>query len=605
MKEINAKEKKCVIFVDFFDTIMHRHIHPFAMNAIRKDIQEKGIDDIFQVEKCLEIGCQYPDSKLVRRLMKYKESGSRIYIVSDFHMGKDCYEDFLTAKNINPRLFDDIFISCECGHSKEKGDLYPYVLDKVGAKAEEVIMIGDNERVDGKNAKRYGIDSIIIPHYWHKLILQLKRFLRPDYKQRAARCIRKDLYRFGSPFSEYSLLFYTATRELYRQLIDREQSNVVFLAREGHFLKRAFEAYEQVMIPEEIRVRTSYLKCSRRAAKSLSYEELAKLEKTNISLFDFLMAHGYSKTEIHEIASFYGVKDELYVSHPDLSHSQSFSGLFSTRSFIDLIEKKRKDNVIAGKQYFDNYINGDCLNLVDIGWRGHMQETIGGILGVSTLGYYVGLNDSELDLSNRVGLLFNSCPMQGVKSPYSQILKANIQLYEQLAAAPHGSAVGYTFYNGNVEVVEDWVDNEKKLYFDRIESLQKALILNIQGLAVWCENTTYQRLIKLCAKTVLWSGLFADNKRLDFLQSLDSGFVWNFDKQEKGLKYKKDGVKIKSDIIASPENYSRYFVKIQRSITNPILKALYFPFAWLLYVYICFVVGIKNIFRHEKYPANV
>lgn len=596
MASISRIEAKKVIFVDFFDTIMHRHIHALAIKAKRKDILGGMEENILPVEKYLEIGCQYPDTQLIRRLKKYKERGKRIYIVSDFQMGKDCYIDFLTAKNIDPNLFDDIFISCECAHSKAKGDLYPYVLDKIGAKAEETLMIGDNRIVDGKNAKLYGIDSIIIPHYCHKAIVQLKRFLKVDYSRVASKSIRKDLYRFGSPFSEYALLFYLSSRELYRQLIEKKQSNVVFLAREGHFLKRAFEAYEQALIPEEEWINTAYLKCSRRAAKSLSPNSLADLENTQISIYDYLMAHGFSKSEINEISSRYGLKDEIYDCSTDLCHNLSYLKLIGIQSYNELIEEKRNNNLIAGKQYFDAYDKGECLNLVDIGWRGRMQDTIGNILGKKTMGYYVGLNDSELDLSNRKGLLFNSSPIQGVKSPWSQILKANIQLYEQLTAAPHGSAVGYTFKDGQVEVVEDWVDNEKTLFCERIGSIQKELLLNIQGLAVWCDNITYRKLLKLSAKTVLRSGLFADDKRLDFLSSLDKGFVWNFDKQEKGLKYKKEGVKIKLDIITSPENYTRYFVKIQRGIARKgkLYLMLYYPLAIIIYGYIWGISILKN-----------
>lgn len=588
-------EKK-VIFVDFFDTIMHRHIHPLSVIARAKQISRDKDENYQSILKCAEIGCQYPDIQIIKRLEKYKERGKRIFIVSDFHMGKDCYIDFLTAKNIDTNLFDDIFISCECGHSKAKGDLYPYVLDIIGAKAEETLMIGDNKLVDGKNAKLYGIDSIIIPHYCHKAIVQLKRFLKVDYSRNAAKSIRKGLYRYGSPFSEYALLFYLSTRELYRQLTDKKQSNVVFLAREGHFLKRAFEAYEKVLIPEEKRINTDYLKCSRRAAQSLVPSALTELVNTKISIHDYLMAHGFSKFEINEISSRYGEIDEFYECSTDLCHNPLYLKMIGIQSFNKLVEEKRRNNIIAGKQYFEVYDKGECLNLVDIGWRGRMQDTIGNILCIKTMGYYVGLNDSELDLSNRKGLLFNSSPIHGVKTPWSQILKANIQLYEQLTAAPHGSAVGYTLKDGRVEVVEDWVENERTLYYEKIESIQKELILNIQGLSVWCEGISYHSLLKLCAKTVLRSGLFADKKRLEFLNSLDKGFVWNFDKQEKGLKYKRDGVKIKLDIITAPENYTRFFVKIQRSIAkkSKASKMLYYPLAIFLFGYIWGVCKLKN-----------
>ena len=595
MAIMSVVEKKKVIFVDFFDTIMHRHIHPLSVIARARKVSKSNGDNYLPILKCAEIGCQYPNLKLIKKLKNFKNNGKRIYIVSDFQMGKDDYIDFLKAKNIDISLFDDIFVSCECGCSKSEGGLYSYVLQKIGADATDVLMIGDNKDVDGKNAKRYGIDSLIIPHYWKKALNQVKRFLNFDYSRIAARTIRRDLYHYGSPYSEYSILFYLSTRELYKQLYDRGQKNVVFLAREGHFLKRAFDSYQRFFKDKNNSIETSYLKCSRRAAQSLIPSALKELENRQISICDYLMAHGFSKDEIDDISKKFDIQGDIH-ENTYLNQNPAYLRLLSSQSYNELIEKKRAANIKAGKQYFDTFNYGKTLNLVDIGWRGCMQDTIGKILDKNVEGYYVGLNDSELDLNNRVGLLFSSCPNQGVYSPWSQILKANIQLYEQLTAAPHGSAVGYSLNGGEPIVIEDWVENEKKLYYEKIESKQEELILNILGLAAWCEEKEYKVLLRLCAKTVLRSGLFADSNRLAFLKSLDEGFVWNFDKQTKGIKYKTNDVKVRKDIILSPEKYTRYVVKIQRSVNDKgkFAMALYYPFAILIYGYIWFINCLKN-----------
>ena len=510
-------------------------------------------------------------------------------------MGKENYIDFLIAKNIAPSLFDDIFISCECGCSKAKGDLYPYVLEKIGVPAKEVIMIGDNRKVDGHNAAKSGIESIIIPNYKQKVFNQVTKFLGVNYCKVAAKKIRKDLYRFGSPYSEYSLLFYLSTRELHRQLEIKGQRNVVFLAREGHFLKRAFDAYEAMLVTEERQIASSYLKCSRRAAQSLMPDALKNLESKVISVYDYLMSYGFSQKEIEKIASQYGVRDAIY-QRELLSHNHVYLRLLNSQKFNEMLTKKCEENIKAGRKYFEMFYTGDTINLVDIGWCGRMQDTIGNILGKKTFGYYVGLNNSEFDLNNRKGLLFCSCPAQGVISPYSQILKSNIQLYEQLASAPHGSAVGYKLVDDGVRVEEDWVENEKTLYYENIERIQKELLLNILGLAVWCEDEPYKKLLRLSAKTVLKSGLFADEKRLKFLEALDNGFVWNFNSQTKGLSYKTKDIKVKLDIITSPEKYTRYLVKIQRNVIpkSRIAKVLYFPMALLAYGYVWGVSRLKS-----------
>lgn len=576
--------EKSVIFVDFFDTIMHRHVHPLAVMKKVSELEVIGGG----TRKYMEIGCQYPDKRLIGILTKYKKLGKRIYIVSDFDMGKAYYVDFLTAKNVDVNLFDDIFVSCDCGCSKENGNLYPYVLKKLEIEAKDVLMIGDNKKVDGTNANKWGIDSWIIPHYGIKLLSQLKRVIKYDYSKSAAETIRRDLYTYGSPYAEYALLLYLTVRELYRDLNARQQRTVVFLAREGHFLRRAFEVYQHGIVDEEKRIETDYLKISRRAAQSLHPQDLKKLEEQEISIYDLLLAHGFSNEKAEMLAKEFGLTMEELCQVRPLGKSPTYLKLLARKDFCKIILERQEENQAAAKKYFSGFDKGETVNVVDIGWRGSMQDTISEILGKHTFGYYVGLNDSDRNLRERKGLLFCSCPLQGKVTPFSQVLKANIQLYEQIAAAPHGSTVGYSLRNGEAVVEEDWVENEKQLYCKQIESLQKEILLNIAGLSVWNEAQGYTKLLKLCAKTVLRSGMFANKERRDFLSYLDSGFVWNFNKQTKGLQYDSKRVKIGKDFLLHPDRYARYFVKIQRMMSHKgrMANALYYPLGVLLYFYV-------------------
>ncbi len=591
---MSKKSGKSVIFVDFFDTIMHRHVHPLAiMKKVSELVRSNGGG--YLAREYVEIGCQYPDERLIGILTRYKKQGKKIYIVSDFDMGKAYYVDFLTAKNIDVNLFNDIFVSCDCGCSKENGNLYPYVLKKLGIEAKDVLMIGDNKKVDGTNANRCGIDSWIIPHYGMKLLSQLKRFMKYDYSKDAAETIRRDLYAYGSPYAEYALPFYLTVRELYRDLNARQQKSVVFLAREGHFLRRAFDVYQHGVVDEEKRIETDYLKISRRAAQSLHPQDLKKLEEKEISIYDFLLAHGFSKEKTEMLAKEFGLSMEELCQVSPLGKSPAYLNLLARKDFCNTMLERQEECRAAAKKYFSGFDKGEIVNVVDIGWAGSMQDTISEILGKQIFGYYVGLNDSDRNLRERKGLLFCSCPLQGKVTPFSQVLKANIQLYEQIAAAPHGSAVGYSLRKGGAVVEEDWVENEKQLYYNYMEPLQKEVLLNIAGLSVWNEAQGYTKLLKLCAKTVLRSGMFANKERRDFLSHLDSGFVWNFNKQAKGLEYDSKEVKVGRDFWLHPDRYARYFVKIQRVMSQKgkMAKALYYPLGVLLYFYVGWVCVLR------------
>lgn len=337
-----------VIFTDFFDTLMFRHVHPLLVGtqavkalsrkfgvtvnvmtqlrnqnmrlslaeryaAIYRRLKEQGYlpDDVDtngfvsvarDIECAAEIGVQYPNTRLLKRLQKEKQSGTRIYIVSDFHLGKDEFRKFLIAQNIDLGIFDDIFVSDDCRASKAaSGALYTYVLDHLSIKAEDVLMIGDNAKVDGVNARALGLKTEIHRHYAAKAKYQLHRFLHRASAKRIVSTLAADCYRYNNPFAEYAVVFWAFARRLYDELTLRQQRAVTFLAREGHFLKRVFDDYNQLAIANRRRIESRYFKCSRRAAQSISETALAQLVYTQISPYDYLMSYGFTSSQVDEI----------------------------------------------------------------------------------------------------------------------------------------------------------------------------------------------------------------------------------------------------------------------------------------------------------------
>ncbi len=58
--------------------------------------------------------------------------------------------------------FENIFISSEIGYNKPQKELFDYILEKIGKRKEECIMIGDSERSDIQGAVNAGMESIYI-----------------------------------------------------------------------------------------------------------------------------------------------------------------------------------------------------------------------------------------------------------------------------------------------------------------------------------------------------------------------------------------------------------------------------------------------------------
>ena len=246
------------------------------------------------------------------------------------------------------------------------------------------------------------------------------------------------------------------------------------------------------------------------------------------------------------------------------------------------------------REAFCRYADGKGLRdgdaLVDIGWKGTMQKAIEDILGIRLKGYYLGLNGdpgNEYGI-DKTGLVFH----ENMGSEY-HVLKSNTQLYEQLAAAPHGSPRHYVENNGTVGVSLEWPEEEKFLYEKEIGRMQEELLLLSAGMAAWNGRREAFSNKDNCL-TVLRSGLFADKERIAFLKLLDNTFVYNFGNTAVGTEYQTSSVKIGPDIFYAPEQYCRYFVKLQRMLSDrPILNGLYYLVAGSYYAYVRIVLRIK------------
>lgn len=634
------------IYTDFFDTLMFRHVHPYQVlkrwsNLLAQKIEHPELAESFYnfrisnkegrynriydslyskiqqyvqllldkeefIEICLnlecgvEIGCQYVNHRYLKWLEKQKANEIPIYIVSDFHLGKKELVDFLIAQGVNPSLFDDIFVSSDYDCSKSNGSLYDRVTEITGFQPKDVLMIGDNKRVDIETAKKKGFNTKYRPNFFQHLKGRLKLRFHYDYSKRAFRAIRKSSFKYGSPFSEYSLIFYVVARELYKELEKTKETHVAFLSREGHFMERAFSEFQQISVPSDKLIKTQYLKCSRRASRTIDPVEMQNLLDKRMSITEYLKSLGFGLKDVQTTIEKFSIS-EPQNSDELLKENKILQSLLCNSEFKDFVDEKIKRNQKAFSSYVNQFIHDNKINLVDIGWGGSMQEFICKNRPIEQQGYYLGLYNSPYSLNNRKGLLFTYCPRRNVVSPYGEILRSNTQLYELLAAAPHGSALGYDFDSDETTPIvhEEWAQNERDLYENIIKESQKSLLLLIKGISAWCNEYSYKDCIKQCALIVLKSAIISSEERLKFMKNLDKGFIMNFGKETVGIKYERNWVTIKPDIIYAPERYTRYFAKLERYIIDksPKIAFLYKPLSWGLFEYISCLISLKSLFH--------
>lgn len=222
-----AKEFKELeyIFCDYYDTIIHRTVHPLKpfkiwAKAIKRDLKiQNTVNEIFQLRrssmrtlskslhvaesevrydvvmreiydglnlsvktsfetfvKCAyeadfkaEAGVQYLNKKMIKSLRQLKKEGYKIYCVSDFHSDEAMLIRLMKFHGIDD-IYDKTFVSASQKASKENnGLIFEKILKKEQIAAHTVLMIGDNPVSDVANAELHGIESHYLKRTSYKI----------------------------------------------------------------------------------------------------------------------------------------------------------------------------------------------------------------------------------------------------------------------------------------------------------------------------------------------------------------------------------------------------------------------------------------------------
>lgn len=316
------------IFVDFFDTVCFRHIHSHQVylqwaKVLRKKFPEianyysaeqivtmrneiicglemeyeeppyqkvmgtlykrfalmlgKAVseDSFISINKdidiAVELGCQYPNRVVINYLQKSKESGKKIYIVSDFYLPIDSYQFFLKNMKIES-LFDGIFVSETHNKTKRKGSLYKYIIDNLGVNPKECLMIGDSRHSDYKMAKFAGFNAKWYFPFRHKVCTNFSKQLSLDYGNSIIKKKARYLYN-NTLYEEYAVILFYFVSQLYKRVVHDKVNKLSFLSRGGFFLKVLFDEYQKTIIPNNVSIGSYYCYNSRKVCFAAESDE--------------------------------------------------------------------------------------------------------------------------------------------------------------------------------------------------------------------------------------------------------------------------------------------------------------------------------------------
>lgn len=423
-----------------------------------------------------EAQSHFINKNVVDKLKDFKSKGCKIFVVSDFYCGKDVLTVWL--KNLGVLdLFDDIFVSCDFWKSKRTGRLYKLLLKKLNLNNKDVVMLGDNRHSDCTKSRLNGISAIKINTKNEKTDGKVKRQIKYGVNYDEFNNIFDE---FGDKYnySNYAFPFYLYYKRLCEQLHKANVKNVLFMSREGQFMKKLFDEYCKI---NNYKINSHYFYVSRNSVLTASLKPLQE-ETFSIMLRSiqtmsakrFLMTLNFTNLEIDAI------KDKLSgesidKSYKNFTKSKTFFALKNCELFQKLYEKKRLEQRESLDLYLKSFnidFEKENMHLVDVGWYGTIQDYLSKYFDgkVQTIGYYVGAFDKrKFPNSIKLGLIF-ACPNNKIYG--NKILRHRRMDYEQIYRADHNRCKGYKLVDGDLKIVFGDEQDERKIFNEIIRPLQ-------------------------------------------------------------------------------------------------------------------------------------
>lgn len=370
-----------------------------------------------------EIDNSIVDKGAIVLLKKLKEQNKRIFLLSDFFIGKEFIEKLFEKLGILD-LFDDIYVSSDLKMTKSDGNIYSTIEDKKNS-----FMIGDNKKSDFIIPNSLGIQSYLIDAYkFKKIIIDLDDSYTKFCNKRFKEFVNNKKGEFAV---NYKFLFFAFCKGLYSKL--QHDDVVYFLARDGKFLKDCFDIYLNNHNLKNIKTR--YLPVSRIATMIASIDIDSMDFKEFASIFK-----GHTNWEINSTTKFLeslgisniNLSNNFNDSNKDISHkrdtdyfdSTEFQNLFENKEFKTVFKERQK----IAKTKFLSLVkekNNNRLITVDMGWCGTSQNDMRLLLpdDIKLFGYYVGTLYciGEMENSYKYGILFDYYNDSKFKSNYMEL----------------------------------------------------------------------------------------------------------------------------------------------------------------------------------------
>ena len=386
-------------------------------------------------------------------------------------------------------------------------------------------------------------------------------------------------------FYNHAFPLFLFTKRLYESLEQTKCKDVLFMSREGQFLKKLFErfcAIKKEYGQNVYDVKTHYFYGSRNSIMMASVDDLEKEKFTSLFKFfsifmspkSFMYSIGFSNEQIEMVEKTYG--KQINRKSLNFKSSRLFKKLKANQEFIKIYNENRTKQFQALESYFQSFgldYSKDGLCFVDIGYHGTMQDLIFKFFQekVSTTGYFIKSRAVQGTKNQKFGLLSdkNNKNLFGAR-----ITKHDSFNYEQILRADHGRCLGYSTNPDNYgQPILDQQSADDKIFEKYVKKMQDEIFRKFEEITVKSINSN-DDVEKLC---VIYYYYLVKNKTpndynwiLDMQDSHkdDFGFV-GYPGKVFGRGIRKFAFKLKDKIFVSK---NKGYIKQLTKEINPINK---------------------------------
>jgi len=451
-KQLCDERAACGGELEFYLPDLAKVLRPLLLQKVGSypvlQSEDYFVQMFLDLETVVELNVQQPCLETIAVLQQLKKAKQQTVLISDFYLPGTHFHQMLRHFELFD-LFEHVFISADHALAKGSGRLYEKVCSDLGCNPEQMVMIGDNHHSDIHRAREKGIDSIHIQNP-----VQTEFYESWNKTHLSSSDVNKHfslLANTTGPFREMECSLWLFTVKLFQQLMQNSVTDVFFFSKEGEFLKKLFDQFQNDLFGRLI-IKSHYLLVSRKATFLASLNPLGEesfdrlfAHYRDISLRDFLLSLNIEESVAAALCQ--QIDLDFDTRQLDLKNSVVFKQLLDAEEFQQLYEERRttqRRNCITYLDSFGVDYAADGLAIVDVGWKGSIQDNVFHILQgqVRVQGYFVGsLIATEKNTNNiKEGLLFDDSPEP---TSYFTVYNNNRSLFEMVLGASHGSADGY------------------------------------------------------------------------------------------------------------------------------------------------------------------